>query len=167
MIQDYLGEKQSWGRCGEGVDVTRITPCSILWLPRGPLLCEMALLLAGEMAVPQETPLIWPFSRVFLSVYFSCSVMGISATPWTGVCHASLSITNSWSSLKLMSIESVMPFNYLILCHPLLLLPLVFPSIRVLSNESVLRIRQPKYWSFSFSISPSSEYSALVSFMID
>ena len=84
-------------------------------------------------------------------------------TPWTAAHHASLSITNSLSSLKFMSIESVMPTNHLILCCPLLLLPSIFPSMRVFSNESVLHIRWPKYWSFSFSISPSSEYSALIS----
>ena len=82
-------------------------------------------------------------------------------TPWIAACQASLSISNSQSLLKLMSIESVMPSNYLILCHPLLLLPSIFPSIRVFSNESVLRIRCQKYWSFSFSISPSNEYSGL------
>ena len=81
-------------------------------------------------------------------------------------CQASLSITNSWSLLKLMSMESVMPSKYLILCHPLLL-PSVFPSIRVFSNESALCIRWPKYWSFSFSISPSYKYSGLISFRID
>ena len=81
--------------------------------------------------------------------------------------QASLSITNSWSLLKLMSIESVMPSNHLILCHPLLLLPSIFPSIRVFSNESTLHIRWPKYWSFSFSISPSNEYSGLISFRMD
>ena len=91
----------------------------------------------------------------------------LSATPWTAACQASLSITNSWSLLKVMSIESVMPSNHLILCHPLLLLPSVFPSIRVFSNEAVLPIRWPKYWSFSFSISPSSEYSGLISFRMD
>ena len=91
----------------------------------------------------------------------------LSATPWTAACQASLSITNSWSLLKVMSIESVMPSNHLILCHPLLLLPSVFPSIRVFSNEAVLCIRWPKYWSFSFSISPSNEYSGLMSFRID
>ena len=85
------------------------------------------------------------------------------ATPWTAAHQASLSITNSWSLLKLMSIESVMPSNHLILCHPLLLPPSVFPSIRVFSNESVLHIRRPKYWSFSFSISHSNEYSGLIS----
>ena len=88
-------------------------------------------------------------------------------TPWTAACQACLSITNSWSLLKLMSIESVMPFNHLILCCPLLLLPSIFPSIRVLSNESVLLIKWPKYWNFSFSISPSDEYSGLISFRID
>ena len=88
-------------------------------------------------------------------------------TLWTAACQASLSFTNSWSLLKLMSIESVMPSNHLILCRPLLLLPSVFPSIRVFSNESVLRIRWPKDQSFSFSISPSSEYSGLISFRMD
>ena len=86
-------------------------------------------------------------------------------TPWTAVHQASLSITNSWSLLKLMSIGSVMPSNHLILCCPLLLLPSIFPSIRVF--ESALRIRWPNYWSFSFSISPSNEYSELISFRID
>ena len=86
---------------------------------------------------------------------------------WTAARQASLSITNSRSLLKLMSIESVMPSSHLIFCHPLLLLPSIFPSIRVFSNESALRIRWPKYWSFSFSISPSNEYSGLISFRID
>ena len=88
-------------------------------------------------------------------------------TPWTATRQASLSIIYSRSLLKLMSIESVMPSNELILCHPLLLLPSIFPSIRVFSNESVLRIRWPKFWSFSFSISPSNEYSGLISFRMD
>ena len=87
-------------------------------------------------------------------------------TPWTAACQASLSITNSQSLLKLMSIESLMPSNHLILCCPLLLLPSIFPSIRVFSNESALHIRWPKYWSFSFSISASNEYSGLISFRI-
>ena len=86
--------------------------------------------------------------------------------PRTAACQASLSITNSWSLLKLMSIKSVMPSNHLILCRPLLL-PLIFPSIKVFSSESVLRIRWPKCWSFSFSMSPSNEYSGLISFRID
>ena len=89
------------------------------------------------------------------------------ATPWNAARQASLSITNSRSLLKLSSIELVMPCNHLILCHPLLLLPSNFPSIRVFSNESVLRIRWPEFWSFSFSISPSNEHSGLISFRID
>ena len=89
------------------------------------------------------------------------------ATPRTTARQASLSITNSWSLLKLMSIESVMPFSHLILCHPLLLLLSVFASIRVFSNESVLRIRWQKYWSFSFNVSPSKEYSGLISLRMD
>ena len=88
-------------------------------------------------------------------------------TPWTPARQASLSITNSQSLLKFMSIDWVMPSNHLILCHPLLLPPSIFLSIRVFSNESVLRIRWPKYWSFSFSISPSNEYSGLISFRMD
>ena len=88
-------------------------------------------------------------------------------TPWTAACQASLPITNTQSFLKVMSIESVMPSNHLILCHSLLLPPSIFPSIRVFSNESVLHIRWPKYWSFSFSFSPSNEYSGLISFRIE
>ena len=99
------------------------------------------------------------------SVHFSH--VQLFATPWTAARQASLSITNSWSLLKLTSIESVMPSNHLILCHPLILLPSIFPSIRVFSNESAVRIRGPKYWNFSFSISPSNEYSELISFRID
>ena len=87
--------------------------------------------------------------------------------PWTAAHQASLSITNTWILLKLLSIESVMPFNPHILCLPLLLLPSIFPSIRVFSNESDLRIRWPKYWSFSFSISPFNEYSRLISFRMN
>ena len=89
------------------------------------------------------------------------------AAPWTAACQASLSITNSLSLLKLTSIESVTPSKHLILCRPLLLLPSIFPSIRVFSKESVLHIRWPKYWSFSLSISPSNEYSGLISFRMD
>ena len=89
------------------------------------------------------------------------------AALWIAACQVSLSTTNPQSLLKHMSIESVMPSNHLVLCHPLLLLPSIFPSIRVFHNESVLLIRWPKYWSFSFSVSPSSEYSGLISFRID
>ena len=109
-----------------------------------------------------------PYSQ---SCGFSSSVQSLSrvhlfATLWTAACQASLSITISRSLLKLMSVESVMPSNHLILCHPLLL-PSVFPSTKIFSNESALRIRWPKYWSFSFSISPSNKYSRLISFRID
>ena len=89
------------------------------------------------------------------------------ATPWTAACQTSLSITSPWSLLKLLSIKLVMPSNHLILRRPLLLLPSTFPSIRIFFNESVLPIRCPKYWSFSFSISPSNEYSGLISFRMD
>ena len=103
---------------------------------------------------------------VFSSVH-SLSYVQLFATPWTAACQDFLSITNSQSLLKLMSIESVMPSNHLILCRPLLLLPSIFPNTRVFSNELVLRIRWPKYWSFSFSSSPSKEYSGLISFRMD
>ena len=103
-----------------------------------------------------------PFSLVQ-----SLSHVQLFATPWTAACQASLSITNSWSLPKLMSIELVMSSNHLLLCCPLLLPPSIFPSSRVFSNESAHRIRWPKYWSFSFSISPSNEYSELIFFRID
>ena len=106
--------------------------------------------------------IMWNYSSVQLP-----SRVWRFATPWTAARQASLSITNSQGLLKLMSIESVMPTNHLILCRPLLLLPSIFPSIRVFSNEPVLHIRWPKYWSFSFSISPSNEYSGLISFRIN
>ena len=93
--------------------------------------------------------------------------MSDSEIPWTAECQASLPVNISWILLKLMSIESVMPSNHLILCHPLLLLPSIFPNIRVFSNESALHIRWPKYWSFNFNISPSNEYSGLISFRMD
>ena len=97
----------------------------------------------------------------------SLGCVQLFVTPWTAACQTSLSITNSWRLLKLMSIESVMLSNHLILCRPLLLLPSIFPSIRAFSKESVFRIRWPKYWSFSFSISHFNEYSGLISFRID
>ena len=116
----------------------------------------------------------------FLKIYFvifntwcQCSSVQLLshvwffATPWTAACQASLSITNSWSPPKPMSIESLMPSNHLILCHPLLLLPSIFSSIRVFSNESTLHMRRPKYWSFSFSIIPSMEHPGLISFIMD
>ena len=103
-------------------------------------------------------------SSVQFSSVQSLSHVRLFVTPQTAARQASLSITNSWSLLKLMSIKSVMPSNHLCFCCPLLLLPSIFPSIRVFSNESVLHIRWPEYWSFSFSISPSNEYSGLISF---
>ena len=113
--------------------------------------------------------------KIVTSIYFwmqFSSVQSLSrgqlfANPWTAACQAFLSVTNSQSLLKLMSIESVMPFNHLILCRPLLLLPSIFPSIRDFSKELILCIRWPKYWSSSFSISPSSKYSGLISFRMD
>ena len=104
--------------------------------------------------------------HIAYSVQFSCSVLSDSLNPWTAARQASLSITNSRGLLKLMSIELVMPSNHLVLSRPLLL-PSNFPSIRVFSNESALHIRWPKYWSFSFSLSPSNEYSGLISFRMD
>ena len=112
---------------------------------------------------------------IILIIKFQFSISSVQSlicvqlfvTPWTIACQASLSITKSWSLLKLMFIELVMPSNHLILCLPLLHLPSIFPSIRVFSNESILRIKWPKYWSFSFSLSPSKKYSGLISFRID
>ena len=104
---------------------------------------------------------------MFSSVQFSDSVVSDSATPWTTAHQASLSITNSRSLLKLMSIESVMPSNHLILCHSLLFLPSILASIRVFSNKSALHIRWPKYWSFTCSINPSNEHPGLISFRMD
>ena len=106
-------------------------------------------------------------SELFSSVQFNWSVISNSVTLWIAACQASLSITNSQSLLKLMSIELVMPSSHLILCRPLLLLPPIPPSIRVISNESTLRMRWPKYWSFSFSVSPSNEPPGLISFRVD
>ena len=111
-------------------------------------------------------------SRLLMRPIQYSSVQSLSrvrffATPWIAARQASLCITNSWSALRLTSIESAMPSSHLILCHPLLLLPSIFPSIRVFSNESTLRIRWPKYWSFSFNISPSSEHPQLISLRMD
>ena len=108
-----------------------------------------------------------PFRGQSFSSVQWLSRVRLFATPWTAVRQASLSITNSWSLPKLMSIESVMTSNHLILCRHLLLLPSIFPSIRVFSSESALRIRWPKYWSFSFNISPSNEHPRLISFRME
>ena len=122
--------------------------------------------------LPSDFYELWSFTRtdlgvhcvlsLFSSVQFSHSVVSDFATPWIAARQASLSITNSWSSLRLTSIESVMPSSHLILCRPLFLLPSIPPSIRVFSNESTLHMRWPKYWSFSFSISPSNEHPRLI-----
>ena len=122
-----------------------------------------------RVTVPLCHPGAWKV--VHHSIQFSSvqllSHVRLFATPWTAACQASLPITNSWSLSKLISIESVLPSSQLILCCPLLFLPPIPPSIRVFSNESVLHIRWPKYWSFSFNISPSNEYSGLISFRMD
>ena len=131
-----------------------ICGCDI-WLLRTSVFLFVKWAFLQEFPPNLVYPLVQSFSRVWLFV-----------TPWTAAHKASQFITNSQRLLKLMSIESVMPYNHLILCHPLLL-PSIFPSIRVFSNKSVLPNRWPEYWSFSFSISPSNEYSGLISFRID
>ena len=133
-----------------------LIPASPYWLPTNFTSCTFSF-----------SDNIEPFNWFCLSSVQLLSCVQLFETPWTGARQASMSITNSVSLLKLMSIASVMPSNHLILRHPLFLLPSIFPSIRVFFNESVLRIRWPKYWSFSFSISPSNEYSGLISFRID
>ena len=133
---------------------------------------DVGNLISGSSAFSESNLYIWIlWIHILLKLQFS-SIQSLShvqlfGTPWTTARQASLSITNSRSLLKLMSIELVMPSNQLILCHPLLLLPSIFPSIRVFSNESVFCIRWPKYWSFSFNISPSSEHPGLISFRMD
>ena len=118
----------------------------------------------GSQEFKQQGSIHTEHMVIISSVQFSCSVVSDFLTPWAAARQDSLTITNSWSLLKLMSIESVMPSNLLVLCRTLLLLPSILPSIRVFSYESVLPIRWPKYWSFSFSISRSNEYSGLISF---
>ena len=172
-----LDERVVWGRMGTWMCMAESLPCSpetITTLLTGlkkknrcayvlpystgnSVQCYAAAYMGGKFG--EE-------SAQFSSVQ-SLSCVQLFTTPWTAALQASLSITNSRSLLKLMSIESVMPSNHLISCHPLLLPPSIFPSIRVFSSESVLRIRWPKYWSFSFSISPSNEYSELISFRMD
>ena len=129
----------------------------------------------SSCSTAQAGQITLPFVTTFLLSHipgagFSVQLLSrvwLFVTPWTAACQASLSITNSQSLFKLMSIKSVMPPNHLILCHPLLLPPSIFPSIRVFANESVLHIRWPQYWSFSFNISASNEYSGLISFRMD
>ena len=132
-------------------------PLSRLWGIRSP---------GFQLVSTSFSPGLLPLHPVVAAVQ-SLSRVQLLVTPWAAACQASLSFTVSQSFLKFTSIESVMPSNHLILCCPLLFLPSIFPSIRVFSNESVLHIRWPKYWSFSFSISPSNEYSGLISFRMD
>ena len=127
---------------------------------------DTCVCMAESLHCSPETTITFLINNQFSSVQLHSRVR-LFATPWTAARQASLSITNSQSLPKLMSIELVMPSNHLILCHPLLLLPSIFPSIRVFSNELVLRIRWPKYWSFSFSISSPNEYPGLISFRMD
>ena len=133
--------------------------CFLCFLVSKPYCIAWSSLQVGVCSHMKE---FWPLSSVQ-----SLSHVWMFAAPWTAAYRASLSITSSQKLLKLMSIKSVMPSNHLILCHPLLLLPSIFPSIRVFSNESFLCIRWPKYWSFSVSISPLNEYSGLISFRMD
>ena len=133
-------------------------PQPFLKAPALETLSPLRSLLSPTLPRCFQGPVMVEFSSVQM---LSC--VQLFVTPWTAAHQASLSITNSQSLLKLMSIESVMPSNHLILCQPLLLLPSIFASIRVFSKESVLHIRKPKYWSFSFSVSPSNEYSGLTS----
>ena len=132
------------------------------------MLCCITISKAKGKYVLRMSREITKIYKFFSSVQFSRSVMSDSfAAPWTAAHQASLSITNSWSPPKIMSIVSMMPSNHLILCHPLLLLPSIFPSITVFSNESALCMRWPKCWYFSFNISPSNEHPGLISFRMD
>ena len=129
--------------------------------------CVILLNLCNNSILSYSVVINLRVAITFVIVVQSLSCVQLFVTPWTATNQASLSFTLSWSLLKLMSIESVMPSSHLILCHPLLLLPPIPPSIRIFSNESALHIMWPQYWSFSFSISPSNEYSGLISFRID
>ena len=131
------------------------------------LVTESGLTLSDPMCCSTPGSPVLYYLPLQLSSVQSLSRVWLSATSWTTACQASLSITSSQSLFKPVSIESLMPSNHLILCRPLLLLPSIFPSIRVFSNESVLRIRWPKYWSFNFNINLSNEYSGLISFRMD
>ena len=131
------------------------------------LLCISLSLL--QKRINHEVSVVF-FKRIVTVLFSSVQLLScvqLFATPWAAACQASMSITNSWSLLKLMSIESVMPSKHLILCHPLLLQPSIFSSVRVFFNDSVICFKWPKYWSFSFSISPSNEYLGLIYFRID
>ena len=180
-VFSFCGSGQGWGpglrkgwlmaRSGGGIGRNEDSGCSSArWKSRCRQRANSFRVGAGRGSFSSQSAL--SSALTFLSdptvvVVQLLSCVGLFVTPWTVARQASLSITNSWSLLKLMSIELVMPSNHLILCYPLLLPPSIFPSIRVFSNESVLRIRWPKYWSFSFSISPPSESPGLISFRMD
>ena len=138
----------------------------VFCFPKVIQICYYNIIISTFYSIIQILRLYLQYQR-FSSVQFSLSVLSDSAIPWIIACRASLSITNSWSLLKLTSIKSVMPSSHLILCRPLLLLPPIPPSIRVFSNESTLHMRWPKYWSFSFSIIPSKEHPGLISLRMD
>ena len=135
----------------------------------GKILYDSLGLDGNQPCLPELAKMITIFKNytINISSVQSLSHVQLFVIPWTAACQASLSINNSWYLLKLMSIELLMPSNHLILCRPFLLLPSIFPSIRVFSNESALHIRWPKYWSFSFSISPSNRHPGLISFRMD
>ena len=137
----------------------KVITLSDLWVPLPTL--------GGTKCCNPKCSSTWKLVSISVVVVQSLSRVQLFVTPWTAGHKASLSFTVSWNVLRLVSIESVMPSNHLIFCHPLLLLPSIFPSIRVFSSELALRIRCPKHWSFSFSISPSKECSGLISFRID
>ena len=137
---------------------------------RAPPVAELVKNLSGNAGAKKDAGLILGYGRsprVQFSSVQSLSHVQLFVTPWTAACQASMSITNSWSLSKPMSIELVMPSNHLIICWPLLLLPSIFPIIRVFLNESALLIRWPKYWSFSFNISPYNEHPELISLRMD
>ena len=175
LTPDPMGSLPSTRPCHQQMRISMIMPSSPLPAPPDALKWG-----ASGLALPLPISRVsYPLGYVLLVRFtFASLVQGMSsvqslsrvqlfATPWTAARQTSPSITKSWSLIKLKSIKSAMPSNRLILCHPLLLPPSIFPSIRVFSNKSVLCIRWLKYWSFSFSISPSNEYSGLISFMND
>ena len=149
--------------------ITAVQSLSRAWLFATPwtAACQDSLSITYFQSFLRLISIEWVMSNNQFTLVQSLSRVQLFVTPWTTARQASLSITNSWSLLQFVSIESVMPSNHLILCHPLLLLPSIFPSIRVFSNESALGIRWPKYQSFSFNISPSNEHPGLISFRMD
>ena len=162
LFSSLIGDDPSrgWYKRLEKLMTTAVFTCSLLEALRKGSICS---------CLPSwKEANVWYFRLLYYYIVVQpLSHVWLFETQWTAACQASLSFTISWSLLKLTSIESVMPSNHLVLCCPLFLLPSIFPSIRVFSNDSALCIRWPKYWSFSFSISPSNEYSGLISFRIN